>query len=176
MIRCFIGLGANLGDPLAALRMAAHALDKPAYGRVTARSSIYRSAPVGPAGQDDYLNAVLELQTSLEPQALLSGLQALENRAGRQRAERWGPRTLDLDLLLYNDLRLHSETLTLPHPRIAERNFVLLPLAELLGRQWIFVDGRSLHTLLTDCPDNPISKTGLGWQEEATPARSAQEA
>jgi 2-amino-4-hydroxy-6-hydroxymethyldihydropteridine diphosphokinase len=175
MSRCLVGLGANLGDPLAALRTAADTLDTPEFGRVSARSSIYRSAPVGPPGQNDYLNAVLALDTSLSPDTLLSGLQALENRAGRLRAERWGPRTLDLDLLLYDDLQLHSERLTLPHPRIAERNFVLLPLAELLGPQWSFVDGRSLETLLAECPDNPISKTGLEWQEAMT-ARSAQEA
>ena len=173
MTDCFIGLGANLGDPLEALRMAARELDTPDFGRVTARSSIYRSAPVGPPGQEDYLNAVLALETTLTPEALLSGLQDIENRAGRVRAERWGPRTLDLDLLLYGDLALHSEPLTLPHPRIAERNFVLLPLAELLGNQWRLADGSSLAALLAACPDNPISKTGLDWQTPA-PARSAQ--
>jgi 2-amino-4-hydroxy-6-hydroxymethyldihydropteridine diphosphokinase len=168
MTRCFVGFGANLGDPLQAFRDAADALDSPGIGQVAARSSIYRSAPLGPRGQDEYLNAVLAIDTPLSPDALLDHLQALENRAGRRREERWGPRTLDLDLLMYGDLELRGERLTLPHPRILERNFVLLPLSELLGTDWQFADGSSLGDRLAACPDNPISKTALGWQQEST--------
>ncbi|MGD9772805.1 2-amino-4-hydroxy-6-hydroxymethyldihydropteridine diphosphokinase [Diaphorobacter sp.] len=126
----WIGLGANLGDARAALRAAVHALAALPGTQLAQVSSLYRSAPVD-AGGPDYLNAVIRLQTTLAPLALLHALQAIEQAAGRQRPYRNAPRTLDLDLLVYGDVQLHSPDLTLPHPRMGERAFVLMPLAEL---------------------------------------------
>jgi 2-amino-4-hydroxy-6-hydroxymethyldihydropteridine diphosphokinase len=136
----WIGLGANLGDRTAALRTALAALAALPGTRLWRVSSLYRSAPVD-AGGPDYLNAVAEIATQLPPHDLLAALQAIEHAAGRERPYRNAPRTLDLDILLYGDLRLDTATLTLPHPRMHERAFVLLPLAELAPErvlpQWL---------------------------------------
>ncbi|AVO40188.1 2-amino-4-hydroxy-6-hydroxymethyldihydropteridine diphosphokinase [Simplicispira suum] len=136
----WIGLGANLGDRTAALRTAFAALAALPGTRLRRVSSLYRSAPVD-AGGPDYLNAVAEIATQLPPHDLLAALQAIEHAAGRERPYRNAPRTLDLDILLYGDLRLDTATLTLPHPRLHERAFVLLPLAELAPErvlpQWL---------------------------------------
>jgi len=129
-VGAWIGLGANLGDARAALRVAVRALAALPGTRVLRVSSLYRSAPVD-AGGPDYLNAVAELDTPLAPLALLHALQSIEQAAGRERPYRNAPRTLDLDLLLHGDERLDSPELTVPHPRMGERAFVLLPLAEL---------------------------------------------
>ena len=129
-VGAWIGLGANLGDARAALRAAVRALAALPGTRVLRVSSLYRSAPVD-AGGPDYLNAVAELDTPLAPLALLHALQSIEQAAGRERPYRNAPRTLDLDLLLHGDERLDSPELTVPHPRMGERAFVLLPLAEL---------------------------------------------
>ena len=126
----WIGLGANLGDARAALRAAVQAMAGLPGTRLLCLSSLYRSAPVD-AGGPDYLNAVAALDTRLEPLELLHALQAIELAAGRERPYRNAPRTLDLDLLLYGEQRIASRELTVPHPRLAERAFVLLPLAEL---------------------------------------------
>lgn len=124
-----VGLGANLGDPVAAVRQALAALDELPHTRVLRASRLYRSAPVD-AGGPDFINAVALVATRLDALALLAALQALEQGAGRERPYRNAPRTLDLDLLLYGDARIDSATLTVPHPRMNERAFVLLPLAE----------------------------------------------
>jgi 2-amino-4-hydroxy-6-hydroxymethyldihydropteridine diphosphokinase len=128
--RVFVGLGANLGDAAATLRDAMAAIAALPATRCVRRSSLYRSAPVDAPGPD-YVNAVLELRTALEPEALLLELQAIERRFGRQRPHRHAPRTLDLDLLAWGDRRVASATLVLPHPRMHERAFVLVPLAEI---------------------------------------------
>jgi 2-amino-4-hydroxy-6-hydroxymethyldihydropteridine diphosphokinase len=127
----FIGLGANLEDPVLQVRRALRELDAIERTRVLAASSLYRSAPVGYAEQPDFINAVARLRTGLSPHELLDALHAIENRHGRLRSIRNAPRTLDLDLLLYGRLVVHEEDLTLPHPRMHERAFVLLPLAEI---------------------------------------------
>ena len=129
-MKAFIGLGANLGDAQASLRTAVQTMAQWPHSRVLAVSSLYASAPVGAQGPD-YLNAVVELDTKLPPGALLAALQAMENEAGRERPYRNAPRTLDLDLLLQGDLELDDAQLTLPHPRMWQRAFVLLPLREL---------------------------------------------
>lgn len=129
-VTAWIGLGANLGDARAALRGAVWAMGALPDTRVLRVSSLYRSAPVD-AGGPDYLNAVAELRTCLAPLRLLHALQAIEQAAGRERPYRNAPRTLDLDLLLYGEQRLGGAELTVPHPRMWERAFVLLPLAEL---------------------------------------------
>jgi 2-amino-4-hydroxy-6-hydroxymethyldihydropteridine diphosphokinase len=129
-VRVFIGLGANLGDPAATLRAAVAALAALPLTTLLACSKTYRSAPVDAQGPD-FLNAVAEINTSLPPVALLHELQGIEQAHGRERAYRNAPRTLDLDLLLYGNQTIATPNLTVPHPRMHERAFVLLPLQEL---------------------------------------------
>lgn len=130
MQRAYVGLGANLGDALGALRAAVRALAGLPASRLVAVSSLYRSAPIDSSGPD-YLNAVAALDTALEPAALLQALLAIEAGHGRERPYRNAPRTLDLDLLLIGSQRIATPALTVPHPRLHERAFVLLPLLEL---------------------------------------------
>lgn len=127
-----IGLGANLGDPVRALREAAERIAQLPDSRLIAASRLYRSAPVDSSGPD-YWNAVLLLETGLAPEALLAELQAIEKAHGRERPYRNAPRTLDLDLLAQGDLQRDTPALQLPHPRLTQRAFVLLPLLELVG-------------------------------------------
>lgn len=129
-MQVFIGLGANLGDLALSLRQALNALSVLPETRFVAVSGAYRSAPVD-AGGPDYLNAVAEFDTALAPAELLLALQVIENAHGRERAFSNAPRTLDLDLLLYGDAQIRSAELTVPHPRLQQRAFVLLPLLEL---------------------------------------------
>lgn len=137
--RVFVGLGANVGDGAATLRRAFAALDAMPGTRAVARSALYRSAPIDAEGPD-FVNAVVELRTVLDPEALLRELQGIEHQFGRERPYRHAPRTLDLDLLLFGQ-RVHSHAvLTLPHPRLHERAFVLQPLAELAPE--LLVPGR----------------------------------
>jgi 2-amino-4-hydroxy-6-hydroxymethyldihydropteridine diphosphokinase len=128
--RVFVGLGANLGDAVTTVRSAFEALDALPSTHCAARSALYRSAPIDAQGAD-YINAVAQLQTGLSPAALLEELQAIEARFGRERPYRNAPRTLDLDLLLYGERRIVTPLLTVPHPRMHERAFVLAPLAEI---------------------------------------------
>ena len=128
--RIFVGLGANLGDAAATVQAAFDALDALPGTHCVARSSLYRTAPVDAAGPD-YINAVAELRSMLEPELLLAALQSVEARFGRERPYRHAPRTLDLDLLLYGVRRIATPTLSLPHPRLHERAFVVTPLAEI---------------------------------------------
>ena len=130
--RAYIAFGSNLGDRQAHLLTAREQLCTTTGINCLVASSLYESQPSGgPGGQGLYLNAVVAIATALAPFDLLQLLQTIENKHGRVRSERWAERTLDLDLLLYNDLILHTETLTLPHPRLHERAFVLLPCAEI---------------------------------------------
>ena len=129
-VTAFVGLGANLGDAVAALRQALAGLAALPGTRLVRSSRLWRSAPVD-AGGPDYVNAVAQLETTLDAPLLLRALQSLEQAAGRERPYRNAPRTLDLDLLLYGSACIASAALTVPHPRLRERAFVLLPLAEL---------------------------------------------
>ena len=132
MSRAFLGFGGNIGDPVQYFRQARHQLASHSQIRVQAGSPLYRTPPVGgPSGQPDYINAVLALETSLTAQSLLEFCQQLELDCGRTRSVHWGPRTLDIDLLLYSDKVCDSDFLTLPHPRLHQRHFVLLPLCDL---------------------------------------------
>ncbi len=134
--RAYVGLGANLGDAQATLRQALERIAALPQTQLLRSSSLYRSAPVD-AGGPDFVNAVAELSTALNPLALLRALQAVEDEHGRQRPYRNAPRTLDLDLLLHGDICSADPVLTLPHPRGHERAFVLRPLAEIApGLQW----------------------------------------
>ncbi len=130
-VRACVGLGANLGDPLAQMRAAIDAIARLPATRVSSVSSVYRSAPVGYLDQPDFYNAVVALDTRLPPQALLDALLAIEQDGGRTREFRNAPRLIDLDLLLYGDEVVELPHLTVPHPRLAGRAFVLLPLAEI---------------------------------------------
>jgi 2-amino-4-hydroxy-6-hydroxymethyldihydropteridine diphosphokinase len=141
----YLALGANLGDAHATLEAACAAITGLPQTRWVRRSSWYRSRPVESSGPD-YVNGVAEVQTALAPLALLDALQAIEARHGRERPYRNAPRTLDLDVLLYGDLRLDSERLVIPHPRLAERAFVLLTLLELApALRWPGIDDLPAH-------------------------------
>ena len=139
----FVGLGANLGDPQAMLRWALDALAHTPGVRLVQASSLYRSAPVDASGPD-FINAVAKVATTLNAMALLHALQAIEHTAGRQRPYRNAPRTLDLDLLLYGDAQIDSPTLTVPHPRMQQRAFVLLPMDELAPAR---IDAQALQAV-----------------------------
>ncbi len=128
--RAFVGLGANLGDATATVRAAAADLAGLPNTRLIKLSALVASAPIDARGPD-FVNAVAEIRTTLSPLALLRAVQHIEDQYGRARPFRNAPRTLDLDLLLYGDLRMHTPDLTLPHPRLHQRRFVLQPLAEL---------------------------------------------
>lgn len=129
--QAFVGLGSNLADPCAQLLRAMQELASLPQVRVVRSSSLYRSAPVGYLDQPDFVNAVVQLETSLSPRALLDALLALEQKCGRTREFSNAPRTLDLDLLLYDDLQHHEHGLTIPHPQMHLRAFVLHPLLEI---------------------------------------------
>lgn len=131
--RVFIGLGGNVGDVTLTMQKAVVDIEALAKTRVLASSSLYRSPAVGGIVQADYQNAVLEIHTQLQPEALLSELLAIERKHGRDRSkeQRWGPRRIDLDILLFDTLQIDLPQLCIPHPRLSERAFVLLPLAEL---------------------------------------------
>lgn len=141
MARAYIGLGSNLDQPARQLCQAIDTLRKTPDLQIISVSSLYRSAPMGPADQPDYINAVAELTTSLAPLELLDVLQSIENLQGRVRDRHWGPRTLDLDILLIDGLKLDEPRLILPHPGLFQRNFVLYPLAE-IAPDLVLPDGR----------------------------------
>jgi len=146
-VSAFVGLGANLGDPRAQLEAALAALAALPEVDLLAVSSAYESDPVGPVSdQPAFLNAVAEVATTLEPASLLAALHEIENTLGRIRTVRFGPRTCDLDLLLYDDVVSDDPALLLPHPRLAERRFVLDPLAE-LAPMLVLPDGRRVRDL-----------------------------
>lgn len=131
MLLAYVALGANLADPVAQIRRALGALEAIPDSRLARHSSLYRTAPVGIHDQPDFINAVAELRTALPAEALLEALFAIEAQFGRRRDYHHAPRTLDLDLLLYNDAVIDTPRLTLPHPRMHLRAFVLAPLVEI---------------------------------------------
>jgi 2-amino-4-hydroxy-6-hydroxymethyldihydropteridine diphosphokinase len=151
MERVYIGLGSNLDEPQEQLRSAIDALRELPGTRVTAVSAFYSSESLSP-GQPRYTNAVAALDSVLPPLDLLDGLQAIEAAQGRVRKERWGPRTLDLDILLYGDQLIDIPRLKVPHYHMHARPFVLYPLAELVPQDFRLADQRSLAQLLADCP------------------------
>ena len=146
-MRAYVGLGSNLGDRAAHLLLGLSALSRLPKTHLLKLSPVYETDPVGPP-QPPYLNMVAELETELSPKGLLAEMLRIEKALGRERRERWGPRTLDLDLLLYGDLVLEEEGLSVPHPRLHERAFVLVPLLDLLpeGRHPLW--GQSFAELL----------------------------
>ena len=131
MTIAYVGVGSNLDDPRAQVLNAFSELEKLPHTRVVKKSSLYRTAPIGHADQPDFINAVAQLETGLPAERLLSELQEVEQRHGRKRSFANAPRTLDLDVLLFGDARIQTPELTVPHPRMHERAFVLKPLLEI---------------------------------------------
>lgn len=165
--RAFVGLGSNLRSPERQILTAFDELAALADSRLVSRSSIYRTAPIGYADQPDFVNGVAEVMTLLTPDALLDALLEIERRHGRMREVPNGPRTLDLDVLIYDDLDVHTASLHLPHPRVHERAFVLYPLVEIAPD--IAIPGRGLaRDWLASCADQPISRIA----EESTLRRA----
>ena len=158
MTQVFIGLGSNMEDPVSQLRSAISALKLLPDCEYAGNSSFYVSKPVGPQNQPDFINAVAELYTRLDAVDLLEYLQNIENRQGRERnTERWGPRTLDLDIILYGDMIIADKKLTIPHKEIQRRNFVLYPLYEIAPD--IVVPGLGhIKQLLNDVDATGLSK------------------
>jgi len=151
----WIGVGSNLDDPLSQVREAIGEIAAIDGCRLTQQSSYYRSAPLGPQDQPDFINAVVAVVTVLDARALLHELQRIESRHGRRRHdERWGPRTLDLDLLVFAEIECDSPDLRIPHPGIGERNFVLLPLHEIAPE--LTVPGRGPLAELLAKNDNSL--------------------
>lgn len=158
MTLAYVGLGANLGKPRRQLLAALEELGRIPQTRVTARSSLYRSAPIGYPDQPDYVNAVAKLETGLRPEELFARLQEIERGHGRKRSFRNAPRSLDLDLLLYGGERIDTPALTVPHPRMHERAFVLVPLLEL--DPGAVIPGRGNATeLLRSCATQAVERT-----------------
>jgi 2-amino-4-hydroxy-6-hydroxymethyldihydropteridine diphosphokinase len=155
----YVGVGSNLDRPQRQVTQALGELDGIPGARVVKHSSLYRSAPVGYAAQPEFVNAVAALDTTLDPEALLGELQAIEARHGRSRGFPNAPRSLDLDLLLYGEAEQQSARLTLPHPRMHERAFVLKPLLELEPGIAIPGRGRALD-LLAACAGQRVEKIG----------------
>ena len=164
MATAYIGLGANLGDRMTMLRMAIQRLET--LGRIAGVSSLYETEPVGYLEQPRFLNAVVVLDTALAPVDLLSGLLGIELDLGRIRSFPNAPRTLDLDLLMVDDIILETPELTLPHPRLHERAFVLIPLAEVSPELVHPRSGKSLQELLSSLPDQAGVEVsvGAGWE------------
>jgi len=132
MARAGIGIGSNLGDPAANVRAGIDALAE--AGTIVARSRLYRTRPWGLAGQPDFFNAAVILETALSPRELLNRMKDLERKLGRTQTERWGPRVIDFDILFYGELHVDEPGLQIPHPRLQERAFALVPLAEIDAR------------------------------------------
>ncbi|MEG2391207.1 MAG: 2-amino-4-hydroxy-6-hydroxymethyldihydropteridine diphosphokinase [Pseudomonas sp.] len=151
MERIYIGMGSNLADPAEQLRRGVDALGQLPQTPLVGVSAFYKSDSLLP-GQPRYTNAVAALDSALAPLDLLDALQAIENDQGRERLERWGPRTLDLDILLFGDRLIDEPRLKVPHYQIQERAFVLYPMAELAPADLLLADGRSLAGLLAACP------------------------
>lgn len=148
--RAYIGLGSNLDQPIEQVKTALQELDKLPDSQLVTASALYRSRPLGPP-QPDYINAVAALDTHLEPIELLDQLQELEQRHKRERLEHWGPRTLDLDLLVYDAITMDQPRLQLPHPEMHRRNFVLYPLAD-IAPHLVLPSGISVEALLETTP------------------------
>ncbi|GGE76791.1 2-amino-4-hydroxy-6-hydroxymethyldihydropteridine diphosphokinase [Streptosporangium jomthongense] len=153
----FIGLGSNLQEPAVQLARAVAELAALPGTVLVAQSPFYASSPVGPQDQPDFVNGVAWLSTGLAPHALLDHLQAIEQAHGRERLRHWGPRTLDLDLLIYGNRVLNDDRLTVPHRELANRDFALQPLLD-LKPDLILPGGTTIASLRAQCPDNRLRR------------------
>jgi 2-amino-4-hydroxy-6-hydroxymethyldihydropteridine diphosphokinase len=160
----FIGLGSNIADPSAQVERAMGAIDRLPQMRVLARSALYRSAPVGFLEQPDFINAVVKVETTLTPHDLLQSLLGLEQEQGRTREFQNAPRTLDLDVLLYDALQHHEHGLTVPHPQMHKRAFVLQPLLEIAPDCMIPGVGKARQALL-HCADQQLERLPQGYPD-----------
>ncbi|MDN6071818.1 MAG: 2-amino-4-hydroxy-6-hydroxymethyldihydropteridine diphosphokinase [Hafnia sp.] len=158
MTRVYIALGSNLANPLHQVQSALNALAELPQTKLIATSSLYRTPPLGPQDQPDYLNAVVALDTDLSAENLLDHTQKIELEHGRVRKdERWGPRTLDLDILLFGDEIINTERLTVPHYDMKNRQFMLYPLAE-IAPELYFPTGESLQSAMTQLGAEPLTR------------------
>ena len=155
-MQAFLGLGSNIGSRLETLQRALDLLGAEPGIRVQRCSRVWEADPVGGPEQDDFLNVVLEVDTDLEPHDLLAACNRLEAQLGRRRDIHWGPRTIDIDILLIDDVSIADGTLTVPHPRMQERAFVLLPLLELLPDPVLPNGTRLMDVRLPDQPARPV--------------------
>lgn len=158
MDKVFIGLGSNLDEPLSQLKKAIERLKQVKESHLLNVSAFYQSAPMGPQDQPDYINAVVEISTSLTAEQLLDELQEIENKQGRVRTQRWGARTLDLDILLFGNEIINTERLRVPHCGISERNFVLYPLHDLVDSDFNIPKAGIMSKLLAQCPMTGIER------------------
>lgn len=157
----YIGLGSNLDDPVGNLRWAALRLNVIVETKLMALSPLYTSEPMGIKDQPEFTNAVAKIETTLSPSALLHALCGLERERGRdRRGPRWGPRILDLDILLYNNTAWVEGGLTIPHPEMAQRNFVLVPLCDLTGGDFMIAGLGVLRDLITNSPRGYLKRIG----------------
>jgi 2-amino-4-hydroxy-6-hydroxymethyldihydropteridine diphosphokinase len=159
-MRAFVAVGSNLGDRWGYLALAARELSALGGVSIVGKSRVYENEALGEPDQPRYLNAVLELETELTPGALLAALQRVEQLARRQREVRWGPRTLDLDLLLYDEAVINLPELTVPHPGVGSRRFVLAPLAELSPDRTVPGTGATVAELLRRAPAHDLRLVG----------------
>lgn len=158
MTRVYIALGSNLANPLHQVQSALNALAELPQTKLNATSSLYRTPPLGPQDQPDYLNAVVALDTDLSAESLLDHTQKIELEHGRVRKdERWGPRTLDLDILLFGDEIINTERLTVPHYDMKNRQFMLYPLAE-IAPELHFPTGESLQSIIAQLGAEPLTR------------------
>lgn len=161
--KAWLGLGANLGDKMNNLQRAVQLLNASESIEVKAVSSLYETEPWGYEDQDWFLNITVEVETTLAPQELLDYCHMVESELRRERLVRWGPRTIDVDILLYEGIKMDEEALTIPHPRMKERGFVLIPLQEIAAGMQI--DGETLDSLISRLPQEEVRKCGqLVWR------------
>jgi 2-amino-4-hydroxy-6-hydroxymethyldihydropteridine diphosphokinase len=160
--RAYIALGSNLSHPIQQMSLAIMQIAKHPACQLLAVSRYYQNEPMGPVPQSDFINAAIAIDTELEAHDLLDTLQVIEHQQGRTRTVHHGPRTIDLDLLLYGELQLNTITLTLPHPGITQRNFVLAPLAD-IAPELCLPTGESISTLLAQCPATRLEPLAEGY-------------
>ncbi len=154
-VLAYIGLGSNMDDPQQQIEQALREISELPQTRLVSTSQLYRTRPVGPQDQPDFVNGVCAVESTLAPMELLQSLQKIEQRHGRTREQHWGPRTLDLDILLYGNECISFDALQVPHPRMAERNFVLVPLAD-IAPELTLPDSTPIAKLLANCSANGI--------------------
>jgi 2-amino-4-hydroxy-6-hydroxymethyldihydropteridine diphosphokinase len=153
MPTAYISLGSNLGNRIGFLKEALERLGGSKESIIVKRSPVYETQPVGPQDQRWFLNLVIEVQTPLDPESLLDRLLAIEDQMGRKRDEHWGPRNIDLDILLYDDRVVNSDRLTIPHPRLHQRRFIVVPLSEIAPQASHPILGRTIREILDGCRD-----------------------